>query len=112
MEIKVTGRHPDITPHVKAYVEDKTHRLERYFDGTHRIEVIISKDAEASVVEILIAATGRQLSSKSKDPDIITAFDAVLDKAEKQLIRYKEKLRERRSKATEEGSAPASSEEE
>jgi putative sigma-54 modulation protein len=112
MEIKVTGRHAELTADVKARFEEKAHRLERYFDGTYRIEVMISKDAEASVVDLLISAVGRKLSSRSKDPDLHAAFDAALDKAEKQLIRYKEKLHERRLKAAGEGTESGGTEEE
>jgi putative sigma-54 modulation protein len=99
MEVKVTGRHPGITPELREYVEDKTHRLERYFDGTNRIEVVMSREGDQSVVELLISATGRQIVSESQAPELYAAFDAVLDKAEKQLIRHKEKLRQHRPKA-------------
>lgn len=99
MEITVTGRHPGITPHVKEYAEEKSSRLERYFDGTHRIEIIMSREGDQSLVELLISATGRQIVCESRAPDLYAAFDAVLDKAEKLLIRYKERLRERRPKS-------------
>ena len=46
MEVKVTGRHPGITPQLREYVEDKTRRLERYFDGTNRIEVVMARDGD------------------------------------------------------------------
>ena len=103
MDITVTGRHPGITPHVREYAEEKASRLERYFDGTNRIEVIMRKQGDESVVEILISATGRQIVSESRATDLYAAIDAVLDKAEKQLIRYKEKLREHRQKPGEIG---------
>ncbi len=92
MEIKVTGRHPGITPHLREYAEKKTRRLERFFDGTNRVEVVMSRHGDESVVELLISATGRTIVSESRAPDLYAAFDAVLDKAEKQLVRYKEKL--------------------
>jgi putative sigma-54 modulation protein len=101
MEVKVTGRHPGITPHLREYAEEKTHRLERYFDGTHRVEVVMSREGDQSVVELIIAATGRQIVSESRASDLYAAFDTVLDKAEKQLIRHKEKLRGKRHKPEE-----------
>ncbi len=107
MEVQVTGRHPGITPQLREYAADKTRRLERYFDGTNRIEVIMTREGDQSVVGLVISATGRQIVSESRASDLYAAFDAVLDKAEKQLIRHKEKLRKRRPKTalpdTEEG---------
>lgn len=96
MQITVTGKHPGITPHVRDYAEEKVARLERYFDGTNRVEVVMMKEGDQSVVELLISAVGRNIMSVSRAPDLYAAIDGVLDKAEKQLIRYKEKLKDKR----------------
>ncbi len=98
MQVTVTGRHPGITPHVKEYAENKVGRLERFFDGTHRIEVMMRREAEESIVELVIQARGRQVISESRDPDLYRAIDLVLDKAETQLTRLKEKRKEHRGK--------------
>lgn len=106
MQITVTGRHPGITPHVKEYAENKVNRLERYFDGTQRIEVVMRHEADDSIVELIIIASGRQIVSECRAPDLYAAIDLVLDKAEKQLTRHKEKLKEHRVRhAGEEGAA-------
>ena len=99
MEVQIAGRHPGLTSHLRQYVEDKVQRLGRYFDGTHRVDVVMSKDGLENVVELLIWATGKKIVSESRGPDLYAAFDSVLDKAEKQLIRYKEKLKSRRTKS-------------
>ena len=98
MQVTVTGRHPGITPHVKEYAESKVGRLERFFDGTHRIEVVMRREAEESIVELIIQARKRQVICECRDPDLYRAIDLVLDKAETQLTRLKEKLKEHRSK--------------
>jgi len=98
MQVTVTGRHPGITPHVKEYAENKVSRLERFFDGTHRIEVIMRREAEESIVELIIQTRGRQVVSECRDPDLYRAIDLVLDKAETQLTRLKEKQKEHRGK--------------
>jgi putative sigma-54 modulation protein len=101
MQVTVTGRHPGITPHVKEYAESKVNRLERYFDGTQRIEVIMRREADDSIVELVITAGGRQIISECRDPDLYAAIDLVLDKAETQLTRLKEKRKEHRGKHAE-----------
>ncbi len=108
MEVQIAGRHPGLTPHLRQYVEDKVQRLGRYFDGTHRVDVVLSRDGLENVVELLVWATGKKIVSASRGPDLYAAFDAVLDKAEKQLVRHKEKLRDRRTKP---GSSPQSTQE-
>ncbi len=107
MQVTVTGRHPGFTPHVKEYAENKVNRLERYFDGTQRIEVVLRREADDSIAELIITASGRQIICESRDPDLYAAIDHVLDKAEHQLTRYKEKRKEHRGKhVAEEGALP------
>ena len=98
MQITVTGRHPGITSHVREYAEKKASRLERFFDGTQAVEVIMGREGDQCSVELVISASGRKIVSESQEPDLYAAIDLVLDKAEKQLIRYKEKLKEHRGK--------------
>ena len=106
MQVTVTGRHPGITPHVKEYAENKVNRLERYFDGTQRVEVIMRREADDSIAELIITARGRQIICEARDPDLYAAIDLALDKAENQLTRYKEKRKEHRGKHAEEGAQP------
>ncbi len=98
MQISITERHPGITAHVKEYAQKKVNRLERYFDGTQRIEIILGKDGDDSAVELVISVTGRKIVSESKHHDLYAAIDLTLDKAEKQLVRHKEKLKAHRDK--------------
>ena len=51
MQITVTGRHPGITPHVRDYAEEKVARLERYFDGTNRVEVVVDNPKDEKTGE-------------------------------------------------------------
>lgn len=98
MQITFTGRHPGVTDHVKDYALEKVGKLERFFDGTQRVEIIMSKEGDQSAVELVISVKGGKIVSESRQPELYTALDLVLDKAEKQLVRYKEKLKTHRDK--------------
>lgn len=103
MQITITARHPGFTPHVKEYAESKVERLERYFDGTQRVEVFMGKEGDQSLVELIISTTGRQIVSQCRESDLYAAVDLVLDKAEKQLVRHKERLKQHRGKGAHHG---------
>ena len=107
MQITVTGRHAGITDHAKDYAEKKVVRLDRYFDGVQSIDVIMDREGDQNTVELIISVSGSRLVSESLQADPYAAIDFALDKAETQLIRYKEKLKKKRSKQ-----ASASAEEE
>jgi putative sigma-54 modulation protein len=104
--IVVTGRSEKITSRDRQHAEDKIQKLEKYFNGITRIEFILQKTAELAEVELILSIRrGSQIVCRAKDKDLYAAIDLVLDKAEIQLTRHKEKVRDRRG-AHEEVGAP------
>jgi putative sigma-54 modulation protein len=112
VSIIVTGRSEKGTSRDKTHAEEKIQKLEKYFNGITRIEIILQKNkaTELAEVELVISIKrGSQIVCRSSDKDLYTAIDLVLDKAEIQLTRHKEKLRERRT-GKEEGGAQGAEE--
>lgn len=92
--ISVSGRDERITSRHKAHAEEKVQKLERYFDRIVKIEVVLGhgpKDAEAEL--IISVAGGKPLVCHARGMDPFAAVDVVLDKAEVQLTRHKERLK-------------------
>jgi putative sigma-54 modulation protein len=103
--IVVTGRDDQVTSRHKQHAEAKIAKLERYFDGIVKIEVVLGHlggpgkgapggsggTAEAEVV--LSVRGGKPVVCHSRQDDLYAAIDTVLDKAEVQLTRHKEKLK-------------------
>jgi len=97
VEIVVTARDPSITTGMKRHAREKVEKLGRYFDGTNHVEVVLDREGEQSQVELIIAVPrGGTIVCHSRDADLYAAIDTVLDKAEKQLTRFKEKIKDRR----------------
>jgi ribosomal subunit interface protein len=95
--ILVTGRSDKITSRDRKHAEEKIQKLEKYFNGITRIEIILQKNAEISEVELIISVKrGSQIVCHAREKDLYAAVDMVLDKAEIQLTRHKEKVRHRR----------------
>ena len=98
VNILVTGRGEKITSRDRKHAEEKIHKLEKYFNGMTRIEIILQKVAELAEVELVISVKrGSQIVCHARDKDLYAAVDLVLDKAEIQLTRHKEKVRQRRT---------------
>jgi putative sigma-54 modulation protein len=109
--IVVIGRGDRITSRDRKHAEDKIQKLEKYFNGITRIEFILNQSAELSEVELVISVKrGSPIVCRMKDKDLYAAVDLVLDKAEIQLTRHKEKVRSRRSGKEGEVETPASGE--
>ena len=99
--IVVTGRDDKVTSRQKQHAEEKLQKLERFFDGIIKIEAILSHGsshgAGEAQVELLISVSGgKPLVCHSRSKELYAAVDIALDKAEKQLTRYKGKLRSRK----------------
>jgi ribosomal subunit interface protein len=46
--------------------------------------------------EVIVKVYGHRLTAKANDPDILKAFDKSLTKVERQLIKFKDKLKSHR----------------
>ena len=96
--ISITGKGNKVSPTQKEHAEEKIQKLERYFNGITRIEAILDKGADRCQVELVISVKrGAQIVVHHEDKELYAAIDLVIDKAETQLTRHKEKLQSRRS---------------
>ena len=110
--ITITGRN-GVTSRQKDHAKEKVTKLERYFNGITRIDVVLDKvldkGADSYRAEVLISVKrGSQIVCHHNDKDLYKAIDLVLDKAETQLTRFKEKLQGRRPNQRAEYSPPES----
>ena len=97
MKITVTARHMDVTEVMKEYAVEKAERLEKFFDNIRKVEIILDaeRNKRYSAEMIVSAARGQVLVCHTTDSSATAALDIVLDKMERQLTKFKEKLREK-----------------
>ena len=97
--IVVTGRDDRVTSRHKQHAEEKIAKLRKYFNGIQRIEATLgfgsqgTRNAEAEAELVITVRGGKPIVCYSKGNELYAAVDLVLDKAEKQLTRHKEKLK-------------------
>jgi putative sigma-54 modulation protein len=95
MKVTVTARHMDLTDVMKEYAYDKGERLGKFFDNIRKIEIILDAEKDKRYrAEVVVSATkGQVLVCERTDVSATAALDGVLDKMERQLTKFKEKLR-------------------
>lgn len=99
--IVVTGRDSEITSRNKQHAEEKLAKLERYHSGIKRIEAILGHDADGAEAELVISVRRRKaIVCHGKAKELYAAIDVVIDKAEGQLTKIKERSQDLRRKPT------------
>ena len=92
MRIKITGRNIELTEGLKAAVEDKLNKLEKYFTPDTEVNVTLSVEKERQKVEVTIPMKGSYIRSEQVSSDMYVSIDLVEEIIERQLRKYKTKL--------------------
>lgn len=87
----MTGRHIDVTDNLRDYAGKKFARVEKYFHQLMDAHIIFYKDKLDHVAEIVINGDGVQFYGVEKSGDMYSSVDLLIDKMEKQVVKYKEK---------------------
>ena len=94
MEIRVTGRHVDVSEEARNYIEEKAAKLQRFYDRIHWVEVVLDHESDQFSIEMIAHADRKQTFVASEaGTDTFAIVDSLLDKLERQLIKHKEKNR-------------------
>ncbi|MEJ2200900.1 MAG: ribosome-associated translation inhibitor RaiA [Desulfuromonadaceae bacterium] len=94
MQIDVTFRHMDVSEPVRSYVAEKLERINKYIDEPIDAQVVLSVEKKIRHKAVVtIAAKGITIKASDETSDMYAAVDAMVDKIERQLKRYKEKLK-------------------
>ena len=94
MQIKITARKFNLKDELREFVEKETSHFTKYFDGIIEADVILSWEKFYRLAEIKLTVQGTVLNAKERSEDIKKAVHLCVDKLERQLIKYKEKLHE------------------
>lgn len=97
MQLHISGKHVDLgesfQKHAAARLEEG---MNKYLDRVVSADVVVTKEAHQFRVDIH-ANTGTHshltLKSKALAVDVYAAFDQAVDRIEKQLLRYKNRIR-------------------
>lgn len=93
MNLNITARRFKLKENLRSYVQEKADKLNKYYDGIIKIEVILSWEKLTRIAEIKINVNGKQIVIKESSDELRKSFDLALDRAERQLKRYKSKIK-------------------
>lgn len=89
--MKITGRHLVVTPALKAHVDKRFARLERYDVTLTHLEVILSVSKLQHTAEVVCTMQGRRLQAKASTPEMYATIDQLVTRLAAQIRKYKER---------------------
>jgi len=97
MNLTISGRHIELTPAIRAYVQNKLERIKRHFDNVVDVAVILTVDRitekeKRQKAEINLRMHGKDLHVESIAQDLYAAIDLLIDKLDRQILRQKDRV--------------------
>jgi len=92
MQLDVTGHHVDITDALRDYVTSKLDKVGRHFDVVNDAHCILTVEKLRHKAEATVSVNGGKIHAEAIEEDMYAAIDALADKLERRVRKYKEKL--------------------
>lgn len=92
MDVSVRGKNIEATPALKEYATRKVGKIERYFDVPVTGQVTMSVQKDRHIVEVTVSLNGFIVRGEEATGDMYASIDLVVDKIEKQILKYKTRL--------------------
>ena len=92
MQLSVKGRSLEITPAIRAYAEEKLNRLTRYLENILSMHVVLSVLKHRQIAEVTLRVRDLTIRAEEEGDDLYSSIDLVVEKLERQILRYKERI--------------------
>lgn len=101
MQFEYTGRHVDVTPAIRDHVEEHFKKLDHIFENSSTVSahVIIDVNKNRQIAEVVLHWREHTLTARDINADMYQALTRVIDKIEKQALKLKKKIIERKQAA-------------
>jgi putative sigma-54 modulation protein len=98
MQLNVSGHHIEVTDALRGYVESKIEKIERHFDLVSDISCVLTVEKLRHKAEARVNVNGGTIYADNTEEDMYAAIDGLVDKLERRVRKYKEKLVDHRAK--------------
>ncbi len=92
MQLTVTGRNLEVTDALRAYAEEKLRRLTKYLESIVTVHVVLSVEKHRQIAEVTLRVRDLTIRAEESTDDLYSSIDLVMEKLERQILRYKERI--------------------
>ena len=99
MNLTISGHHLEVTTPLREYVLTKLDRVTRHFDQVVDINVLLSVENQKEKerrqkAEVTLHVKGKDIFVESAHQDLYAAIDELIDKLDRQVCRYKDRVQD------------------
>jgi putative sigma-54 modulation protein len=98
MQLNVSGHHVEVTESLRGYVASKIEKIERHFDLVSDVSCILTVEKLRHKAEATIKVNGGTIYADNTEEDMYAAIDGLVDKLDRRVRKYKEKLVDHRAR--------------
>lgn len=99
MKYNIIGKNIEVTKGLENAVVDKLHKLDKYFNDQTEAHVMLSVEKLRHIIEITIPFNGQVLRGEIEGKDMYALIDDAVAIIERQIVRFKNKLRRKQRHA-------------
>jgi putative sigma-54 modulation protein len=93
MQVSVTFRHMEPSEALKGYVVERTSKLTKYIDKPMESQATLSVEKFRQIAELIVNVNGIRIAGQESHEDMYAAIDLVMEKIERQVKKYRDKIR-------------------
>ncbi|HCL02933.1 MAG TPA: ribosome-associated translation inhibitor RaiA [Lachnoclostridium phytofermentans] len=94
MRYIISGKNIDVTEGLKSAIYEKIGKLEKFFNPEAEIHVTLSVEKDRQKIEVTIPMKGNIVRAEQVSNDMYASIDLVEEVIERQLKKYKSKLKD------------------
>lgn len=94
MQLSITFRHFDGSDSLKDFARERVERVNKFLDRPGEAHVVLWIERHLHFAEIRLQSGSYLLRGKEKSADMYASIEGAMDKIERQLLRYKDKLKQ------------------
>ena len=109
MIFEYTGRHVEVTPAIRTHVEEQFGKLRPIFNGNNvPVHVILTVEKNRQIGEVIVRWLDHTLKAADTNADMYMALSRAIGKIEKQALKLKKKIIDRKHTSVKTGVAAPS----
>ncbi len=98
MKLNIKGRNIEVTEALRQYIEKRLSKFSKFLGELSDAIVTISTEKFTHKIDVLLKVNGHLIQAEGKTEDLYSAVDQVVEKLEKQILKYKEKVQNKNKK--------------